>query len=270
MTVPAWLSDSLKSPGDFSEALAADVETGGVGMISTVRTKTALAGWTEPSANLFKSVPTAAGAWFDVLMTRIDADTMEFRVRDHNGATIITRRIDIEAAGNTTVDYFWGVDYLIIWSKRATAEVFIVGLLDPTAVGCVDADILNRYVANAHRTTAGAASSIVNGTFFALDNGVATSASRKSTPGTDSAGNVLGGVAVGTRLIFRPQIIRINQAGTNQWTGAFPMGVECDSSLAFDLVKKVPVDTGTLRAFVVLPFVTNSGARLMIRKPSAD
>jgi hypothetical protein len=59
--------------------------------------------WTEPSTGLFVSPPDAAGRWFDVLLTRIDALTLEMRVRDHLGRTICTRRGLIVAAGSPSV-----------------------------------------------------------------------------------------------------------------------------------------------------------------------
>ncbi len=54
--------------------------------------------WTEPSANLFKSPVDAAGRWHDVMLTRIDQQTLEFRVRDQLGRTICTRRFQTGTA----------------------------------------------------------------------------------------------------------------------------------------------------------------------------
>jgi len=48
--------------------------------------------WTEPSGGLFKSPVDAAGRFCDVLLTRIDQQTLEMRVRNQLGATVCTRR----------------------------------------------------------------------------------------------------------------------------------------------------------------------------------
>lgn len=274
MTTPSWWSDSVLSPGDSSISIA-DVETGGVGIITEARLRLVTNGnWTEPSANLFKSVPTAAGVWFDVLMTRIDADTMEYRVRNHLGTTVMTRRCDIEAAGNTTINFYWGDTYLIIYNRRATAEPFAVAVLDPGIVGGADVDQTNRVVCIAYRLTAGTAqaAALEASNYFAMDNGTATVVNRWSTRwySTQGSVNVMPGIA--SRELYTPPLFHINQGGTRQWSGTFPGSVYCADTHAVDTVKNIPVDTGTKKAFIVLPFtaISTYGGKMGIRKPSVD
>ena len=49
--------------------------------------------WTNPSAGLYKSPVDAVGRFFDVLLTRVTQQKLEWRVRDYLADTICTRRI---------------------------------------------------------------------------------------------------------------------------------------------------------------------------------
>ena len=272
MAVPHWLSDSVEEPGDHSHAGLVDVETGGVGIITDVRLKLVTNGnWTEPSANLFKTPPTAAGVWFDVLFTRIDADTMEVRVRNQGGTTLMTRRFDLTVAGGTTLEYFWGDHYLVISSRRATAEHFHVALQDPEAVGLLDATYTNRVMGWGHRTNAGTAGTVAVGTLFAFDNGAATElAGRISGRHADTTGGAVYISGPGGAALFQPAITELNTGADTAWIGAWPMWLTVDPAYAFDVVKQVPIDQGDERAFIVLPITSAGGMRLAVRKPSAD
>jgi hypothetical protein len=274
MSVPTWWSDSLLEPGDSSISIS-DVETGGVGIITEARLRLVTNGnWTEPSTALFKTPSTSAGVWFDVLMTRIDADTMEYRVRNHLGQTLMTRRCDIEAAGNTTVNFYWGNSYLIIITRRATPEPFVAAILDPEIVGATDAEQTNRVVCNAYRLTAGTAqaAALQPHNFFAMDSGVATNADRFSARWYSTAGSLIVFPGLAGRELYTPPLVHINQGGTRQWTGTFPGTVYCADTHAVDTVKNIPVDTGTKKAFIVLPFtaIATYGGKMGVRKPSVD
>lgn len=274
MSVPSWWSDAILSPGNSSIAIP-DVETGGVGIITKSRLELVTNGnWSEPSANLFKNVPTVAGVWFDILMTRIDADTIEYRVRNQNGITLMTRRCDIEAAGNTTVEFYWGDTYLFILNRRATFEPFFSCVLDPAIVGGADADQTNRVVCNAYRLTAGTAqaAALQCHNSFALDNAVATNADRWYARWYSTAGSITVFPGIAGRELYTPPVVHINQGGTRQWSGTIPGTVFCADTHAVDTVKNIPVDTGTKKAFIVLPFsaVATYGGKLGLRKPSVD
>ena len=47
--------------------------------------------WTKTSAGLYKSPVDAAGRFFDVLLTKINAQKLEMRVRDYNSVTLCSR-----------------------------------------------------------------------------------------------------------------------------------------------------------------------------------
>lgn len=277
MAIPDFLSDTVNAPADFSEALAATST-----IITTIRSKLVTtpvsAIWTEPSAGLFKSKVDSSGAFIDVLLTAIDADTLEFRVRDKNGNIICTRRIDIEAAGNTTVEYYWGNYYLVICSRRATPEIAQAYLLDPTALGDTLAAAPNRAVGAGSRNTSGTADShqITIGNLFAWDNGVSAQFYRGEYRGADgtssaSATSVARNMQTSSgRYINTPFNIFVNQSGTQRMTGALPCCLLVDSLLATDTVRNGPLDGSTTRKIIVLPLTVLTPIRLAIRKPSLD
>ncbi len=275
MSVPSWHDDAILEPDDASISIA-DVETGGVGIITQIRLMLVTNGsWTEPSANLFKSPVTGSGVFFDILFTRIDADTMEFRVRDYLGATLITRRLDIEAAGNTTVDFYTGTSYVWIWSRRATPEGFCAYLLDPEAAGGTDGDQPNRLIATAHRTTGGVATAMVTGVGFAFHAGVATSDSRALTTYYSTSAAVTVQTA-SSRDLYPPLLQYITQSTVLTFMGCIPGAAfgpgSGSSSVPTDTVKNIPVDTGTKKAFICIPTTTISTytGRCLVRKPSVD
>jgi hypothetical protein len=273
VAIPQFLDDAYNEPGDFTESIT-DVAT----ILTTVEDKLVTNGnWTKPSAGLFKSVVDAAGDFLDVLLTRIDADTLEWRVRDRNGNTIVTRRIAINAAG-TTINYYWGNYYLVICSRQATAEVAQAFLVDPTAVGDLVTAVGNRTIGGAYRSTGDVADahSITAGNYFAWDNGASAQFYRMEHRGNDGSSatssaatnrSLLSGTG---RALNVPANIFVNQAGVRRITGALPSCLVVDSSLAFDAVRNGPLDGSTVRKFIVLPLTTYGDQRLAIRKPSSD
>jgi hypothetical protein len=276
MTIPNFLSDTVNQPGDYSESLS-DVAT----IITTARTKLVTNGtWTEPSTALFKTPSDAGGLWFDVLLTAIDTDTLECRVRDKDANVVMTRRIDINA-GATTVDYYWGNFHLVIVSRRATAEVFQAFLIDPTALADQASGVPNRVLSAAYRSTAGTVDShsINSGNYWAWDNGAASQWYRAEYRGNDGNGVsstslVNRGVITSSgRLMNIPLNIYVNQAGTRRMTGALPCCLLVDKDQAFFTVRNGPLDGATTRKFIVLPLDTTTATtaqRVMIRKPSLD
>lgn len=279
MAIPQFLDQTYNLPSDYSEAIAADV----AGIITTIRSKLVTtpvsAVWTEPSAGLFKSKVDANGHFIDVLITKIDADTLEWRVRDKDGNIICTRRIDIEASGNTTVDYYWGNYYLLISSRRAgaseTAQAF---LLDPTALGDDLSAVSNRAVGGGYRNTSGTTDvhSATAGNYFAWDNSASAQFYRGEYRGSEGASatsataNARTLISASGRLVNTPFNIFINQAGTRKLTGALPCCLMVDSSLSTDAVRNGPLDGSTTRKFIVVQLNAYGASRMAIRKPSLD
>lgn len=90
--------------------------------------------WSDGGGGLYTSPTDAAGRWFDVLLTRIAAANLEIRVRDDNGVTICTRRIQIVSGPQTwwvsvSTHHFW------IEIINATVEAAGGGLLDLSPYG---------------------------------------------------------------------------------------------------------------------------------------
>lgn len=274
MAIPDFLSDTVNAPGDASDAAVTDVNT----IIATVRANLVTAGnWTEPSTALFKSVVDSAGHFIDVLLTRIAATNLEWRVRDKNANVILTRRIQV-TAGGVTVEYYWGNFHLVVCSRTATAEVAQAFLLDPTAIGDSLSAAPNRAVGGAYRSAADAtdANSIAVGNYFAWDNGASAQFYRQEYRGSEGASatstvlTVRSLVTSTGRLANVPANIFVNQSGTRKLTGALPCCLVVDSGQAFDAVRNGPLDGSITRKMIVLPLTSVNVNRLAIRKPSLD
>lgn len=278
MAVPQFIDQTYNLPSDYSEAIAADV----AGIITTIRSKLVTtpvsAVWTEPSAGLFKSKVDANGHFIDVLLTRIDADTLEWRVRDKDANVICTRRIDIEAAGNTTVEYYWGNYHLVVIARRAAAEAAQAFLLDPTATGDDLSAVGNRAVGAGYRSTGGVTDthSVTVGNYFAWDNGASAQFYRahywgfegaSASSATATARSLISGTG---RLLNFPAYLYVNQSGNRRITGALPCCLMVDSSLAIDTVRNGPLDGSITRKMIVLPQNVLQVQRMAIRKPSLD
>jgi hypothetical protein len=95
MSAPAFLTSNYCFNRYF---IATDVNNIITAFRTEVTTRNSPA-WTEPSPGLFVSPPDAAGRFFDVLLTRIDATWLECRIRDHLARTICTRRASLTASG---------------------------------------------------------------------------------------------------------------------------------------------------------------------------
>lgn len=270
------MSDSIHNPGDYTEAAITDVAS----VLTTLKSKLVTNGnWTLTSevagTNLRVKSPVKAGsgAFLDILIAKIDADTLDFTVADSNGTTIRQGRIDGAAAG-VTFDYYWGDDYLVVISQRATPEVFQAYILDCSAVGGPESDTAVKVCAQAYRDTAGttAAARIVAGSLYAIDTGVSTIESRVRSTGRSTGLANIGLNGLAARLLFFPAVCIVGVSSVYYHLGALPMCWMGDLNLAVGTVKSLPVDVGTLRAFIVLPLTaaTNDGWRQLIRKPSAD
>lgn len=264
MADPRFLDSSVFSFYYHQSTGVTDVTT----VISDTRTGLVTnLGWTEPTTALFKSVPDAAGKWFDVLLTRISATNLELRVRDHRGATLITRRIQIDGAG-TVINYFFNVQGMLIESNRATIEVAQAHLLDPVQVGDLVHESDVRIVANAYRTSADTAEAagIATGSFFAFDSGAAVNASR-AMYGWAYGGGVLTGNDGASTLHYKDVLVNLLPLGFNVVTGVIPQMVICDSSIAFGTDKTVPRNQGgTTVTMRTVGLTTTANTRIACRK----
>ena len=170
MTIPHFL-DHVAVPFDNTYiSQLVDVETGGVGIISTLRTLLLGLGWTEPSSNLFKTPVDAGGRFMDVLFTRISASTMEVRLRDQNIATICTRRFTIDTSPWCDVFIHASIYGLLVETQRIFPETFQAWILDFSPLGPTQN---SQYVCGTGTFTTGGAndgSGDTVGDLFMVDN----------------------------------------------------------------------------------------------------
>jgi len=261
-TKPDFLNDNTYPYNYLQSVGVTDVNT----IISDLRTQ--LTGvtlaWTEPSTALFKSPPDTAGKFIDILCTRIAATNIEFRVRDYRGATLITRRIQIDNPGS--VNYFCSVRGVTVESLRGTPEIFQAQLLDPTPDLVADVD--NRAVANAYRANNDGVDG--NGSnssqWFAFDAGASGPNQRAVNWGQDSSSTAVDFFSGNTDFIFRDELISINQSGINAWTGRPWHRLACSASLPFATDKTVPLGDGTTGVFRVIGLLTVNTMRVCCRK----
>lgn len=245
-------------------------QTTGITDVNTIisDTRTALVtnlSWTEPSTALFVSPVDSGGKFIDILLTRIAATNLEFRVRDYRGATLATRRIQIDSP--VAVNYFANKFGITIESLRATPEIFRGTLLDPSPDTLSDVD--NRIACSGYRVNNdgvdGAGSS--TGNWFVFDSGVATTQERMLFPFRDSA-NVdrLGQTGAGT-FLYKDMYLRITQSGVVRFTGRVYQSLVGDASLTFGTDKTIPIDdAGSTGVFRVIGLATAGNSRQLCRK----
>lgn len=262
MSIPDFLNENLVDWYYHQTTGMTDVNT----MISDLRTALVTnLGWSEPTTALFQSPPDSAGIFIDVLVTRISATVLEVRHRDYRGSALTTRRISIDATA--TVNYFCTQRGYLIESLRATPEMAMAQLLDPSPDA--ESEVDNRFISEASLTTASGNDNQGQnvGQMRGFDNGVDTLGNPRTVyrygyigataQGVDGAGNyVYGGVEV-----------CFNQAGAVRNTGRIYHALFCDSTLAFGTDKTVKLDdAGNLGTFRVVGFITSQGHRMMFRK----
>lgn len=239
-------------------------ETDMANVITQLRTTLLALGWTEPSANLFKSPVDSAGKYFDLLFTRIAQGNLEMRVRDQNAITICTRRAQIDIAG-TNYDLFAGTHHFVISFKRATRENMWAGMLDQSPIAQAASSVYT--FGSAHRTAADVVDSNCDvGDAFMLDNGIATFKSRNqriNAAPSASVTNLLWGD--GTQGCW--PCTMLTQPGANSWWGGRVYQVYMvDGAQAFDSDLILPIDDGVTATFRVVGFATIDQQRMAVRK----
>lgn len=259
MSIPTQFNTTFRY---LRSAAITDVAT----IITDFRSETVTnGGWTEPSGGLFKSPVDASGRFFDVLLTKIDATHLEWRVRDQSAVTICTRHIMIDASND--VEYFTGPNHAIVQSLRAgTAELAQAGMLDqsPEAQGSSSVYVYG----NGYRTTGDVQDGQGNtiGQLFMLDNGAAGSANRTKAFATDLSGANVALFTGTATPIYSVVEVRTSPAATTRWGGFLFQHVYCDSGQAFGSDLVVPIDDGVTATFRVLSLATSAFLRIAVRK----
>lgn len=267
MSIPAYL-DSSVYPFNYIELLGlTDVETGGVGIISSMRSQ--LVGgtlnWTEPSTALFKTPVDAAGRFLDVLVTRISSTVVEWRVRNQVAVTICTRRINL---GTGALRIFGSsVGVLVEFAQTNENGLHFASAFVIDMAPNLNTDHTLYVVGNGFLTTADTNDSLGDGMgeFFAIDNGSAASQNRSwywqftngATPPMLSAAG---------KWIFREMPVIINFSATNKFAGRVVHALQCDTNFNGGDERKIYIDTNTVATFKCIGATPTSTTRFMMRK----
>ncbi len=270
MSLPAFL-DSAVYPFTYLERNGlVDVETGGVGIITDLRTLlVSTLGWSEPSTALFKTPVDAAGRFMDVLVTRIDSTHIEWRVRNAAAVTVCTRRIALGLGG---VRYFVSTVHAVVevlLTDPNLSEVLQAYMVDMAPDG--NADHALYVVGTGYRT---AANSIdgqgTNASYlFAIDNGTAAGLHRGGLyPGVTDGVNPTPLVDASYRAFLREFLITINFAGTFRWAGRLPHSLLGEGTFfGTNGERKVYIDSSTPATFKAIGLTaSNVIPRQLLRK----
>lgn len=267
MSIPAYL-DSSVYPFNYIELTGlADVETGGVGIISSMRSQ--LVGgtlnWTEPSTALFKTPVDGAGRFLDVLVTRITSTTVEWRVRNQAGTTVCTRRFQLGTGPLRIYGSTAGVLAEFVQTNQNAAQLGAAFLLDMAPDLTTDhvLYVIGGAFLNTSNTNDGQFDSY--GEWFAIDNGTAATLNR-GFYWQQSNGAILSVFSAAGRYIFREEHITINFGGTLKWAGRIPHMLMCDSGFNGGDERKVYIDTNTVATFKTIGSAAVSSMRHMMRK----
>jgi hypothetical protein len=275
MSTPSWL-DNVANPYKYTEIPGlVDVETGGVGIITQLRTFLVTnLGWTEPSTALFKTPVDSAGRFFDLLCTRISASVMEFRLRNASAVTVFTRRISITTASGTAVRIFAGGSatannggasngaHVIVESLQgsvAATELLTAFLLDVSP--CANADISLYVAGNATLSGTSTNDSVYSecSKMFMIDNGATASSTRLRRRDQNRAGGLsVSFVSPSGRMKIYSPLVEANFAGTLRWAGNLPHVIVVDSSVGFGCRRRPSIDTNVRGTFQVLSLATSS------------
>lgn len=257
MSIPFHLS-SASVPYNFLEVSAGivDVETGGVGIITTFRAQAVTGlGWAEPSAALFKTPVDAAGRFMDVLLTRISASTLEMRVRNQSSLSICVRRIIIDtAAPGSPVRYFFNVYGFYLEATRAASlpENLQAHVLDMTPDAFTDHT--NYTAGMGYRDSAGAddGNGKIAGILMMLDNGSATIRSRLRKYDYDMSNIAMTIMGATGNIPTMDAWLDANFAGTLRWAGRVCHCIVVDTQNAPGNVIRPNIDGSTQASFKVV------------------
>ncbi len=259
MAVPVFLASSHRY---LRTNNVTDVDT----IINDFRSETKTNGspaWTEPSAGLFKTPVDDDGRWFDVLLTKISATELEMRVRDKNGVTVCTRRMDIDAGG-TDIQICSGEWHFVINSLRATPESMRAFLLDLTP----ESQVAHVAYTAAHgsRDSAGSlandyAHMLYLWNFYSSAYGFNYYVELAYMPAV--AANLIRQTGA---YAFRPAYVNcVNVANLYRQAGRLPQVYLGDTSLSPGTLYDVPIDVGVTAKFTKLCDLPQGATALFVR-----
>jgi len=221
------------------------------------------AGWSEPSANLFKSPVDANSRFMDILLTEISTTRLGWRVRDQNAVTICDRAFDIGAS--VTMNYFIGQHFAVVTNITGAelGQAFMLSLEPESQT--VHA---NYTVATASRSSAGTGDSNGDsvGEYFAIDNVAAAVQNRLIIHNSNAV--IIPLINFSGALRYIPCVSQALFDATNRRVqGALYNAVLVDSGQLFASLHTISIgDAGETGDFKVQPLVTIQGIRMAVRK----
>ena len=225
--------------------------------------------WTDQGGGAYKSLVDAFGRFFDVMFTRVTQQKLEMRLRDQNGVTICTRRINCPSANTWMTRIYTGQYHLWIEAQvfTAAAEYLYAGILD------LSPDAQNahaQYVyGNGSRTTADSADQFrANNQSFMLDNNAPGTAQRNTLYQQKASTSVAIVATMNGSRIFRPVEQWVQPAGVPNvfsWAGRRYQTLIVDSAWTAGTLFQVPIDVGLSAWFKVVETYTSYAATFAIR-----
>lgn len=225
--------------------------------------------WTKPSAGLYKSPVDAANRFFDVLLTKINAQKLEMRVRDYNSVTLCTRRINAPATNLWDVHLLYGENHLEIWVNTGTTapEFLSAGLLDCSP------DAQNSHTHNVYgngaRTTLDAVYSYISIAYAAMVDNVTVNDNSQRTQGYNPAsyGDQCLLTMNGSRMYREAAYYALptGDAANFRLAGRRYHTFVTDAGLAPFARVTVPIDFGVAATFMVSPQPLYMSSRFCMR-----
>lgn len=267
MTVPQYLDSSVYPLGFSQQFGLADVETGGVGIITAMRNLLVTTlGWTEPSADLFKTPVDAAGRFLDVLVTRISATALDWRVRNAAGVTVCTRRVVLSTGYVHIFGSTAGVVVESIGTPNKMLTAFCFAFLLDMAPNVPGDHVLYVFGGGRYNTSGTDDNQSASaGQGFAIDNGATGSQQRGLTSQTMAAA-AINFYTSGGRQYYCHYPININFSGTFRLAGCVPHMLKCSNQIHPGDERSMWLDENTYATFKVLGMTDVNNVRAMMRK----
>jgi hypothetical protein len=223
--------------------------------------------WTKPGAGLYKSPVDADGRWFDVLLTRITQQKLEMRLRDQNGVTVCTRRINCPSTNNWAVHIFTGEFHMQIDvdMQTATAEYLYAGILEPSP----DPAHAKYVYGGGYRNNIDGFDSYSGVTrHFMVDNATAGYAQRTHHYGASAGTVTMALTTMNGSRIYRPVGLWCKPTGdavNSRFCGRRYQALLVEGNLSFGAKITVPIDAGLSGLFRVSAMYAVDGARVCLR-----
>lgn len=264
MALQAFLASSYRA---FERSGVSDVAT----IITDFQTEVLANSpvWTDSGGGLFVSPVDAVGRFFDVLLTRIDAERLEMRLRDQAGVTICTRRINCPSTNTWVSRIYTGQFHFIIdvEMESAAPEALYGGISDMSPEA---QDAHTKYVyGGGYRTNADVASQYDISYAFMLDNVAAAAAQRRSVWG-GLATTGTGAVSLQSARVHRAALLWVQPIGGGnlRYAGKQYQVLMVSSAVTVGTRLTVPIDiaaTGVFRVIGGIPTMSSCNRVLAAR-----